>query len=36
MVRVGVGNVAGLGIRRNHNQGDARAISEEIERLHIA
>lgn len=36
MVRIVVGNVAWPGVRRNHNQRNARAIAEEIERLHIS
>ena len=36
MVRIVVGNVARVGVRRNHNQRNARAVAEEIERLHIS
>ena len=34
MVRIVVGNVAWLGVGRNDNQRNARAVAEEIERLH--
>src|SRR6266481_403934 len=36
MVRIVVGNVARVGVRRNHSQRNARAVAEEIERLHIS
>jgi hypothetical protein len=36
MVRIVVGNVTRVGVRRNHNQRNARAVAEEIERLHIS
>src|SRR6516165_9024310 len=36
MVRIVVGNVARVGVRRNHNQRNARAVAEEIEGLHIS
>jgi hypothetical protein len=36
MVRIVVGNVAWRGVWRNYNQRNARAVAEEIERLHIS
>ena len=36
VVGVFVRDVAGLGVLRNHDQRNARAVAEEIQRLHIA
>ncbi len=36
VIGIVVGNVAGLRQRRNHDQRDAGAVAEVIERLHVA
>jgi hypothetical protein len=35
VVRIAVRDVTGLRIRRNHNQWNARSVTEEIERLNV-